>query len=301
MGTESGTQGLHLLAEREVILVYATPGSGKSFSVARLCQDGEEQGFNVVVIDRDRGLAKAIKEVYKGKMPQNLEYYLVKDQQVVYDAVKFAQDMLGAKDWLVFENLGGFWDLAQDTFSDTVFNEDSATHSLEQRAIAQRLLDAANITDLKSEAAQKVLGRAQGYGGFEGMDWVKVKAIHNKRSFDRVAFDGVYNVLSTSKAHALDDREIKQKKHPMFEALGLRPEGETGQVGRHDTVAFLYTLGGKYLWQTDLGNLQGKERGGRAFKREQQFGIRSFTTGAPILDQSPGFVRTYMLSHGLWV
>ena len=59
----TGKDDLTLLADREVILLAGGPNTGKSFSVAKLVQNGQEQGFNVIVLDRDRGLAKAIKEV----------------------------------------------------------------------------------------------------------------------------------------------------------------------------------------------------------------------------------------------
>ena len=74
---------------RNVILAMSAPGAGKSYMIAHLAKLGLELGFNLVVIDRDRGLAKAVKEVI-GKIPDNLDYFLANKFEKYSEGIQHA-------------------------------------------------------------------------------------------------------------------------------------------------------------------------------------------------------------------
>ena len=272
---------LEAFLNREVILLAGGPGSGKSFSVAKLCQDGLEEGFNVVVVDRDRGLAKAVQEVC-GTIPENLDYFLADEWSKIPAAIDHAFNILGPNDWFVFEMLGGIWESAQTEFSRLVYGEKVIDRILSLRAAAQKTIDEGGLT---GKDARKEMGRQTGFKGLDGIyDWVAIRDMHNYEAIERVILRGNFNVLSTTSLTQI--REGDEYKYPEFSALGQRPEGEKHTVYRHDTVAVVQSKGGKYLARTDMGNGRGKERGGR--KKFRDLDITDL-----------GFIRAYKELHCL--
>src|SRR3989337_569346 len=81
---------LDLALERDTILLAGYQGTGKTYSVVQLIKLGLEQGFNIVVIDRDRGISKAVKEILGRKVPDNVDYFLTKTWDRMTDAVKYS-------------------------------------------------------------------------------------------------------------------------------------------------------------------------------------------------------------------
>ncbi len=278
---------LDLLLDREVILMAGPPGGGKSYSVAMLCKDGLEQGFNVVAVDRDRGIAKAIKEIFGTKKPENLDYFLANSWEKIPKAVNHAFDILGPGDWLVFEMVGGMWDMAQSEYSRRVFGEDVADHLLTLRAEAQELVNAIGASTRSSDPKEKkeanrIISEKMAFGGMEGQtDWNVVKRMHNDAVFDRAILNGEFNILSTTSLTQIMDRDAS--KWPLFENIGKRPEGEKHQIHRLDTIVIAERKGGQFLWRTDLGNGKGKDRG-RELYRDVDF-------------SDVGFVESYLAIH----
>lgn len=279
--------------EREVILAYSEQGGGKSSAIVKLIEQGEQEGFNVVCVDRDRGLAKAIREVFGGRIPENVDYYLADKWDKIPAAVSHAFDVLEAGDWFCSDMLGRFWDFAQTEYSRRVYGEEVSAHLLTLRADAQKVIDAAGqslrATNKKDrDAAQAEVARAMQYSGMEGRtDWSIVKRMHNDDVFDRLILSGSFNILSTSSAKDVSDDEAKRNMWEMFHGLMKRPEGEKHQVYRHDTIAYLYKRGSEFMWRTDLGAKRGKDRGRNLYK-DIWFG----DVGDP--QGSPGFVKSYM-------
>ena len=168
---------LNLALDREVILVGGGPSTGKSHSIVQLAIDGLEQEFNVVVIDRDRGVAKAVKEFIKlgviDEVPENLDYFLADSWEKVTTGISYASDLLGPGDWLCFDMIGGLWDLAQDEFTRLVYDETGADKILALRAEAEEIVRKSNMKgkDATSERAKGV-----GFEGLEGRyDWPLIK------------------------------------------------------------------------------------------------------------------------------
>lgn len=267
---------LDLSLDREVLLMAGTPSTGKSYSVAMLCVEGLERDFSVVVIDRDRGLAKAVKEVH-GKVPENLTYFLGNAWSKYEEGVKYAMDNLGPRDWLVFEMLGGMWDGAQAAFVNRVYKGGLAEHLLLLRSDAE-----AEVRQAKGADANAKRASAMKYGGLQGRtDWTVIKQMHNDEVRDRAVWDGDFNILGTTSVTALQE-DNDASAWPEFKPLGIKPEGEKNNRHKFDSLVYAYKIEvknkAKYLWRTDMGNHQGKDRGGRELVRDVDMTDIGFVT-----------------------
>lgn len=287
---------LDALMGREVVLGYGFITSGKSYSVAKLVEQGQVDGFNVVVLDRDRGIAKAIKEVFGAKRPENLDYFLINKWEKLNEGVRHAFDVLGPGDWLVTEMIGRFWDFAQTEYSRQVYGEELSQHILTLRVEAEELLRKAGISqksaskDERSQAA-KTVSQKLGYGGLEGRtDWALIKRMHNDDVFDHIIIDGPFNVFATSSVKTPFDPSELEKWPTIFRGFGRMPEGEKNQIHRFDTIAYLEQVAGSkgetYRWRTDLKGHH-KDRGGRPAWKGIDF------TGV-------GFIESYLNTVRAW-
>lgn len=270
-----------LMEEREVIMLAGGQGSGKSYSVAKLVEKGADEGFQVFIIDRDRGLSKVLRGLFGKNMPDNLEYYLIREWDDIYTALNEAHNLLGPGDWLVFEHIGRLWDRAQEAFAEKVYGG-LTDHLLAARVDAEATIRTA---DLKDKEATRVRAKEMGFQGMEGRyDWPLIKRMHNT-VFDKAVLEGQYNVLSTTSVTPLQDTDVSKGKWPEFHSVGIRPEGEKHQVYRHETVAISYQRDGRYMWRTDLGKGIGKDRE-RELVRDIDF-------------TDTGFVQSYGEYHAL--
>ncbi len=267
-----------LLDDREIIMECGGQGSGKSFSVVKLIEQGRDEGFNVIVIDRDRGLKKAMKEVFPKEyaakeLPENLlEYFVCTTWKKVEAGMDAAFEMLTPGDWLVFEHAGRLWDLAQTTYSEIVYGEDMTDHLLALRAEAQEAIAKQGV-GLRSKdreergRAQKEVASSMQYNGLEGRtDWSLIKRMHNNNVFDKAILEGDFNILTTTALTPLMDTDVSANRWPEFHKLGQRPEGEKHNVYRHDTILIVENKGKTREWRTDLGAGQGKDRGRELYR-----------------------------------
>lgn len=275
---------LNLALDREVILVGGGPSTGKSLSIVRLALTGLEEGFNVVVIDRDRGVSKAVKELIKlgeiSGVPDNMDYFIAKTWDRVTEGMDHAFSNLEAGDWLCFDMIGALWDLAQDEFTRMVYKEGSTEKILALRMEAEEVVRSHGGKDAAKDRAKGV-----GFEGLEGRyDWPLIKKMHNGDVRDHAILDGDFNIFSTTTMTPLDSsRQGEKEKWPMFAALGRRPEGEKNNVHKHDTFLLAAQNDGKYTWSSALGDHQGKDRG-----RELVRGV-SYT--------GQGIVESYLEYH----
>jgi hypothetical protein len=270
---EQAGDDLDALLGREVILGFGTTSAGKSYSTAKLIEQGVREGFNVVVIDRDRGLAKAIKEVFGGKKPDNLDYFLADKWDKIVKGIRHAFDVLDYGDWLVFEMVGRFWDFAQTEYSRQVYGEDLTNHILTLRAEAQQILKDTGL-DIKSgdkkerTKANQVLSQKLGFSGLDGHnDWSLIKRMHNDEVFDRAVLEGRFHIFGTTSVKTPFRDDEKEKWPTLFRQFGRMPEGEKHHIHRFDTIAYLEQLVGRggserYVWRTELRGHH-KDRGGR--------------------------------------
>lgn len=256
------------LMEREIVLLYGKPGSGKSYSVARMLEQLVEQEKRVLILDRGNGLAKAFGEVFGKKKLPDFDYFLVKTWQDLIDGITLAFDTLGSGDWLVFEEASKMWDLAQSEFSRQVYDGSKAMHALTLRAKAEELIaESIDEDDLTDDAAKKEMRRIRkreiGFGGFSGEnDWGWIKELHNDDVFDAAIVNGQFNVLTTTSAVTMSTFDQDNARLADYLYLGVRPGGEKDQAHRHNSTLFLYQdAAGQYAWRTDLGGGAGKDRG----------------------------------------
>jgi len=279
---ESPFTSLDEALNREVILMGGGPGDGKTYSVAKIIEECEETGHQVVVIDRDRGLAKVVYDVM-GRTPDCLHYAICDKWEKVNQAVDFAFKNLGPGDWLVFEMIGAMWDFAQTEYSRKVYG-DLTEHMLNLRAEAQQVIRNAGL-DPKSKDARKKVAEKVGFGGLDGrQDWSFIKRMHNDDVFIKAIVEGDFNILSTTSMTPVAKDEAE--KYPLWVTLGRRPTGEKEQPHRHDTLVVVEKKGNKYVWRTDLGAREGKDRGGRKLVRDVDF-------------TDIGFWRSYRDYHNL--
>lgn len=225
--------------------------------IAHLAKVGLELGFNLVVIDRDRGLAKAVKEVC-GKIPDNLDYFLATKFEKYAEGITHAHVNLAADDWLVFDMIGGMWDMAQSQYSRMVYGDDVTRHLIALRTEAEEHVDSSK----RGKAEAGVRQASVQYNGMEGRtDWPLIKRMHNDDLIDDAILNGDFNILSTTSGSPITDQDVG--KWPRWDHIGLRPEGEKHNQHRHDTLMYLSLTRGKYFWQTNLGQGEGKDRGDR--------------------------------------
>ncbi len=280
---------LNLALDREVILAASGPGTGKSISIVKLAIMGLEQEFNVTVIDRDRGVAKAVKElIKKGEIkdvPENMDYFLVNTWDKVIEGVDHAFNNLGAGDWLCYDMIGGLWDLAQDEFTRIVYEESGLDKLMALRQEAEEVIRAKGISK-KEQSSERA--KAIGFEGLEGRyDWPLIKKMHNGDVRDRGILNGEFNIFSTTAMKPFQDGQQDKDKWPMFATLGRRPEGEKNNIHKHDTIVVCEKRDDGWFWRTDLGGGQGKDRG------------RELVRGMEFTDM--GLIESYLQYHGLGV
>lgn len=264
---------------RESLLLAGGQGGGKSYGAVKLVKLGIEVGFNVVVIDYDRGFAKEVKYQI-GKQPDNLEYFLASDWPKVKKGVDYAFKHLKPQDWLVFEMMNSMWDLSQHQYVDDVYKGDIGDYLRQLRADAEAeietLQSAGKIVNRKPTDAEKKQGKktkeavrqqsvtGSGLGG--RTDWFPIKTMHNKDVRDRAILKGDFHLLGTTALQALGNEEVQS--WPEWTNLGRRPSGEKNNVYKFDSIVVAYTKGGEYFWRTDMGNGKGKDRGGRELVKD---------------------------------
>ena len=249
-----------LFLEREVLLQVGGPNSGKSYSVARLIEDSIEGGYRVDVIDRDRGLGKALKELGMTSLPPSVRYTKASTWADVEAGVQQAME-LGPGDWVVLEMMGEFWNLSQTAYSEMVYGEGLTSHILALRAEAEAKVQEAAL-DSRSKAASAERQRGVGYQGMEGRtDWSLIKRMHNTEVRDRLIETSNANILATTATVPMDERDAAG--YPKWKRIGVRPEGEKHNVYKFDTWVYVEFRDGSYVWSTDLGKGEGKDRGGR--------------------------------------
>ena len=173
------------------------------------------------------------------------------------------------------------WDGAQAEFVNRVYKGGLAEHLLLLRTDAEN-----EVRKAQGANADKTRAGAMKYGGLQGrVDWTVIKQMHNDEIRDRAIWDGNFHILGTTSVSPLQEGS-ETSAWPEFEPLGIKPEGEKGNRHKFDTLALSYKQGGKFLWRTDMGNHQGKDRGGRELVRD--------------VDMSEvGFVTSYFEKHGL--
>lgn len=215
---------------REKIMLSGESNTSKTMSLVKLAILYPNK--QVVILDPDDGTAKLLGEfgLTMADLP-NLNIIPVRsDYANLLETYGSLKTTLGEGDWLCFDMLGRFWDLAQQYYSRRVFGEDPVEHLITLRKQAQ------NVS----------------FGGFDGLqDWPLIKRLHGEKLIDDAVVAGVFNVMATTSVTTYLPVEKVPKKG--VEAIyanefGIKPEGEKHNPYRFDTQAVLYRKADNTYW-----------------------------------------------------
>lgn len=276
---------LGLDLDRKVIALYGLPGSGKSYSIVKLVKDMAEQGHNVAIADRDRGLADEFKEQGFTSDPDNLDYFLIDEWEKLRQFRDHCLSVLGEGDWCVIEGMHKIWRFARADFIEASYGMTEDEFMEMKRHEAQTQIEdffASNPgIDRESEEGVKELRRIRNKVlQFEGLDgrteWPKITTKY-MAAIEPLFISGKFNILTTTSAKRLDKDGLENE--PEYMGVFFKPEGQKELVGMHSTLARMYLKDGVHYWSTDLKDAS-KDRGNPLF------------SDIPFSDI--GFVQTYL-------
>jgi len=204
---------------REKILIGGDTNSGKTLAIIHLATSYPER--QVWAFDAEGDINLTLEEF--GLELPNLTVVNAKPDWVELEAkYKEAKEVLTPDDWMTFDMMGVFWDLAQNYFSRSVFGESPAEHIVALRRDAKRA----------------------DFGGFDGLtDWTVIKRMHNEDIFDDATKWSDFNVLATT---SLTDFSPKERvpqtgvRGLMAKEFGRRLEGEKHNEFRFREIAIIY-------------------------------------------------------------
>lgn len=221
---------------REKILIGGDTNSGKTLAIIRLAVSYPER--KVWAFDAEGDINLTLKDIGLRDEEQDLVPNLTvvearPDWAELESKYKEAKEALAPDDWMTFDMMGVFWDLAQNYFSRSVFGESPAEHIVALRRDAKRA----------------------DFGGFDGLtDWTVIKRMHNEDIFDDVTKWSPFNVLATT---SLTDFSPKERvpqtgvRGLMAKEFGRRLEGEKHNEFRFREIAIIYwnIREGKYCFK----------------------------------------------------
>lgn len=204
---------------REKLLVGGDTNTGKTMAIIHLAFTFPDK--KVWVFDAEGDVELSLEEMKV--RPDNITIVSVKPEWNAFVAkYREAKAILTPDDWLCFDMMGVFWDLAQNYFSRSVFGESPSEH----------------IISLRREA------KKADFGGFDGLtDWTVIKRMHNEDIFDDALRWSDFNVLGTT---SLTDFSPKEKvpqtgvEGLMAREFGKKLEGEKHNKFRFRSIAILY-------------------------------------------------------------
>ena len=204
---------------REKILLSGEANTSKTLSLVYLAILYPES--RVVIFDPDDGVEKVIDELGV-ELPNLTVIPVTTNWEELMANYQMAKGVLTEKDWLCFDMLGRFWDLAQQYYSIYVFGQSPIEHLME----------------LKKQAGKVA------FGGFEGLtDWTIIKRLHNEQLMDDAVIRSPFNVMcTTSVRQFLPVEKVPQTGTIGIYAaeFGIKPEGEKHLIYRFDTQAVVY-------------------------------------------------------------
>lgn len=217
---------------REKLLISGDTNSGKTLAIIQLALSLPER--QVYAFDAEGDINLTLEELGLLDEVPNLT---VKNVYPDWDRLRAdyqeAKSVLGAEDWCCFDMVGVFWDLAQNSFSRSVFGESPSQHIIALRKEAKRA----------------------DFGGFDGLtDWTVIKRMHNEDIFDDAVRWSEFNVLGTT---SLTDFSPKEKiprtgfRALMAKEFGKKLEGEKHNEFRYRCIAVIYNdiKTGKYYFK----------------------------------------------------
>jgi len=204
---------------REKLLIGGDTNTGKTVAIVHLAIAYPEN--KVVAFDAEGDIELTLEELKYS--PPNLTVVNVKpDWGEFVSKYKEAKAVLAPTDWMCFDMMGVFWDLAQNYFSKTVFGESPSEHILKLRSEAKR----------------------SDFGGFDGLtDWTVIKRMHNEDIFDDALRWSDFNVLATTSLTNFSPKERVPStgvEGLMATEFGKKLEGEKHNKFRFREIAIVY-------------------------------------------------------------
>lgn len=223
---------------REKILVAGNTNTGKTLTIIQLAVMFPDS--KVYAFDAEGDINLSLEEM--GLELPNLVVKNVKpDWQEFTSAYNESKAVLTPDDWCCFDMMGVFWDLAQNSFSRSVFGESPSQH----------------IVKLRREA-----GKAD-FGGFDGLtDWTVIKRMHNEDIFDDAIRWSDFNVLATTSLTDFSPKEKVPKtgvEGLMHREFGQKLEGEKHNKYRFRTIAVLYYKIAERMYCFKLVKVKGQQ------------------------------------------
>jgi len=223
---------------REKILFGGDTNTGKTLAIFNLALSFPNS--KVVAFDAEGDLNLTIEEI--GVQLPNLTVFNVKPDWMAFEkAYGEAKKLLTPEDWMSFDMMGVFWDLAQGSFAQMVFGESLAQHQL-------ALLQERKKID---------------FGGFDGLQhWPTIKKMHNEDIFDDAVRWSDFNVFATT---SLGDFSPKEKIPKfgidalMASEFGKKLEGEKHNRYRFRTIVIGYYKPAEKKYYFKIVKQKGKE------------------------------------------
>ncbi len=240
--------------DREKVLLSGDTSTSKTLSLIMLAILYPQR--RVLIFDPDDGTRKALTELgIRNQFEDlpNLTIFPVRsDWKAMLDFYTQVKPFYGAGDWVCFDMLGRFWDLAQQYYSIRVFGQDPIEHLL----------------NLKQQASKV------NFGGFDGLqDWSLIKRMHSELLLDDAVLYSSFNVMATTSTgqYLPIEKVPSAESDPVGNLLalkfGVKLEGEKHNTFRFDTIAVLKRkLDGRFIYRL------AKDRG-RAVNFDTEFDI----------------------------
>jgi hypothetical protein len=205
--------------ERETMLLYGAPKSGKTFAYCSMIERTIKNGGKVWILNTDAGVSKTLKQYFGDeleKIKDKITYYLVTDMNNVDKVVKEILALSKENDLVVIDLMSDFWEMAQTKFIDDASGGDIVNYIV------------------KASKDNKT------FGLFSGQMWQYVRSLHNKvvspftgRTRCDVVAVCAQKELDVEKAIT---GKIKDKE---YETAGARPAGEPRLAYQFNTIVYL--------------------------------------------------------------
>lgn len=205
---------------RHKILIGGGTNTGKTIAIIQTALSFPDR--QVWAFDAEGDIKLSMEDL--GLELPNLTVVPVKpDWKELSEKYQEAKAVLTPEDWMCFDMMGVFWDLAQNSFSREVFGESPSQH----------------IVALRKDA------RRADFGGFDGLtDWTVIKRMHNEDIFDDALRWSDFNVLATTSLTDFSPKEKVPKtgvEGIMANEFGQKLEGEKHNKFRFRTIAIVYS------------------------------------------------------------
>lgn len=248
----------HPLGER--VVVMGSYGAGKTYAYWTILSHTDAHFY---ILDTDLTVPRFLASDRFKAHSDRVTWHAPREWPEYVDCLRKWTAEMGPHDWLVIDNVTKAWSEVQNYFSREVFGEGAADHFLEHRKLIEEA---------------KAKGSKEWANPFDGQtDWQTINKLYD-------VFVGLYlyapgHVYLAANAKELHYRERQSQDMQMYQAYGVKPDGQKHLGHACDTVLYLNKPGpGDYRISTV------KDR-----EREEM-------VATPVSD----FALTYLLGTGGW-